>query len=165
MDEEELKRSNENKLLLLRTRAIDAWELASLIELSRDEDTGVRDWATFTLAARDDDTAEARQALLDRSVDPDFDTRSEAIWGLARRRDGRALPLLLEALCGEQIGELFIEAAGFLARPELVETLEELQQWWDLDPALLSEALARCRGERCQGPRIWDIMPANDRTA
>ena len=151
----------ENKLLLLRTRDLDAWELNSLIELSRDEDSKVRDWATFAIAARDDDGEHVREVLLDRVADSDFDTRSEAIWGLARRRDPRALPLLLEAFEGAEVGTLFVEAAGFLADARLIEPLEQLLDW-DEEAELLDEAIARCRGEIRLGRRTWEVVPANE---
>ena len=162
MSDGEDERSRQNKILLLRTRDVEAWSADRLIELSRDEEADVRDWATFALAARDDDGVEVRQALLERAGDADFDTRSEALWGLARRRDERALPLLVEALRGDQVGELFIEAAGFFARPELVGALEELKQWWRGEAELLAEAMARCRGDHGMTRRMWDIVPAND---
>lgn len=164
MTDHDHERATQNKLLLLRTRAIADWELSSLLAMMKDADPGVRDWATFALAARDDDSEEVRQALLERASDADFDARSEAIWGLARRRDGRALPLLKAALEGDQIGTLFLEAAAYFARPELIPVLEELQEWWDQDTALLEEALARCNGMSVAGGRTWDLVPANERT-
>jgi hypothetical protein len=163
MADEYDSRSKHNKLLLLRTRELDSWPLESLIEMSRDPDPEVRDWAVFAIAARDDDGDEVRNALIERATDSDFDARSEALWGLARRREERALPLLIEALQGEQIGTLFVEAAGFFARPELVEPLEDLQACWEDDVDLLAEALARCRGEHLTGGRLWDVVTANDR--
>ena len=151
-----------NKLLLLRTREIDAWQLDSLLELMRDPHHEVRDWATFTVAARDDDGEEVRQALLARASDRDFDARSEALWGLARRRDARAIPLLIEAIGSDEVGELYVEAAAYLARPELVAPLEALSEWWDADPSLLAEALRRCRSEPGTGGRTWEFVPSND---
>jgi HEAT repeat protein len=152
----------ENKLVLFRARPLDAWETGTLLALSRDPHRRVRDWATFTLAARNDDDPVIRQALIDRIDDSDFDTRCEALWGLARRQDDRALQPLLDALEGEEVGALLVEAAGFLARPELVAALESLQPWWDSDPALLADASSRCRGEPARSDRRWDWHPAND---
>ncbi|MBX3560810.1 MAG: HEAT repeat domain-containing protein [Sphingomonas sp.] len=165
MADDDPKRATLNKLALLRTRAVDDWELSSLLAMMRDADPGVRDWATFALAARDDDSQEVRQALLERAGDSDFDAKSEALWGLARRRDTRALPLLVASLEGDQIGILFIEAAAYFARSELLPALEGLRDWWDLDTALLEEALARCKGLSVPGGKTWDLVPANDRTS
>lgn len=163
MSDDDLKATH-NKLLLLRTRPVDEWDLASVLSMMRDSDPGVRDWATFALAARDDDSEEVRQALLERASDPDFDARSEAVWGLARRRDHRALPLLLAVFEQDDIGTLHVEAAAYLARPELVQPLRDLRSWWDADDGLLDEAISRCRGIPVAGGRCWDLVPANDRT-
>lgn len=159
------RKATQDKLLLLRTRPIDDWEPASLLSLMCDPDPGVRDWATFALAARDDDSEEIRKALLERASDPDFDARSEAVWGLARRRDRRALPLLLTAFEQDDLGTLHVEAAAYLARPELVQPLEALRPWWDVDDGLLDEAISRCRGIQVTAGRCWDLVPANDRRA
>jgi HEAT repeat protein len=74
-------------------RAVDA-----MIGLSADSDGGVRDWATFSLGVQiDRDTPAVRDALAARLSDSNVDARSEAIRGLARRRDERALAVALEA--------------------------------------------------------------------
>jgi hypothetical protein len=55
--------SKHNKLVLLRARDATDFVLAELIDLSRDEDDEVRDWATFQLGSQMDlDTAEVREA-------------------------------------------------------------------------------------------------------
>ena len=150
-----------NKLLLLRTRDLDSWELDSLVEMTGDCDPRVRDWATFAIAARDDDGENVRRLLLERATDSDFDTRSEAIWGLARRRDRRALPLLFEALHGERVGTLLIEAAGYLANREFIEPLKQLLVDWDEETELIEEVIARCRG-KIRSRRSWEYVPANE---
>jgi methionyl-tRNA formyltransferase len=71
----------------------------ALIELSADQDSGIRDWATFalgTLSPRD--TTELRKALAARLEDDDPDTRIEAVHGLALRGDVRALEATIELL-------------------------------------------------------------------
>ena len=56
----------------------------TLIELSRDENAHVRDWATFALGSQIDlDTQAVRDALAERLNDTDDDTRREAIKGLS----------------------------------------------------------------------------------
>jgi methionyl-tRNA formyltransferase len=65
--------------------------LAALIELSADEASGVRDWATFALGTlAQEEGADLRDALAARLDDPDEDTRLEAVHGLAVRGDARA---------------------------------------------------------------------------
>lgn len=74
-----------------------------LLRLMDDLDVGARDWATTTLgAATVFDTPEIRGALLKRAMsDDDEMTRSEALHGLTRRGDRRAVPLLLAELAGK----------------------------------------------------------------
>ena len=74
-----------------------------LLRLMDDPYVGARDWATTTLgAATLFDTPEIREALLKRATsDNDEMTRGEALHGLARRGDRRAVPLLLAELTGE----------------------------------------------------------------
>jgi len=67
---------------------------ATLIRLSQDRVAVVRDWACFSLAGSVADTPEIRAALWARVRDQHFDTRVEALRGLARRReDGVHQPL------------------------------------------------------------------------
>jgi HEAT repeat protein len=74
-------------------RAVDA-----LVTLSADADGDVRDWATFSLGVQiDRDTPEVRDALAARLDDAHGDVSAEAIRGLARRRDSRALDAALAA--------------------------------------------------------------------
>jgi HEAT repeat protein len=73
---------------------------------------GTRDWATFGLGTQlDEDTGPIREALAGRLDDEDRDTAGEALLGLARRGDPRALPALLSRL-GDAPGNLIVEAAG-----------------------------------------------------
>lgn len=101
--------------------------LAVLITLSQDTDSGVRDWATFGLGTMSDaDSPELREALLARLADDDAETRGEALVGLAKRGDMRALPAIERELQGESVGVLAIEAAEILAAPSCVPYLREL---------------------------------------
>lgn len=141
--------SKHNKLVLLRTREATDFDPATLIALSRDADDEVRDWATFQLGSQLElDRADVRQALTDRLDDPDLDTRCEAFVGLARRGEECAVRPLLKALKGKTVTTLMVEAAGLFGRPEFAPVLQELRSWWDVDPEILEEAIARCSGER-----------------
>lgn len=72
----------------------------------------MRDWATFGLGQQCDlDTHEIREALVARLNDPDDDTRDEAIMGLARRKDARAIPAIERELRASEFGSLVLEAA------------------------------------------------------
>lgn len=148
--------SARNKLLLLRSRLPEDFGTGDLIAWSRDSASEVRDWATFALAVRDEDSEEIRLALLARVGDEDFEVRSEALWGLGRRQDLRGAGPLTEALAGDPVGMLMVEAAGLFARPELVPLLERLLPWPE-EAALIEAAIARCRGERTPD-RHWDLV-------
>ena len=124
--------------------------LEALIELTRDEDSDVRDWATFGLGTQTDvDTPDLRDALVARFDDEDDDTRVEAILGLARRGDKRALEPLLRELEKGSCSPLF-EASAFLADAadsrlwELLQTIErdDLPSHWVDD---YDQALKKCR--------------------
>jgi hypothetical protein len=141
-----------NKLLLLRERDAADFDVGTLIAWSRDEEHEVRDWATYLLGSElDIDTPEVRRALRDRLEDEDFDTRCEALVGLARRRDEQAVkPVLraLQGLDGEAVSTMMVEAAGHFGRAEFVPVLERLRSWWDVDEELLEKAIAHCSGTR-----------------
>jgi hypothetical protein len=106
--------------------AVDA-----LTRLSSDPDRDVRNWATFGLAQLTDlDSPKIRDALLARADDDDSEIRGEALLGLARRGDARALPLVRRELSGEFHGDWAVEAAELLADPGLYPLLEDLQRLW-----------------------------------
>jgi HEAT repeat protein len=71
---------------------------ATLIRLSSDHVAAIRDWACFSLASSEADTPEIRAALWRRVKDRHYDTRIEALRGLARRRDDKVREELREAV-------------------------------------------------------------------
>ena len=98
-------------------RAIDV-----LVQLTRDEDEEVRDWATFGIGSlAKSDSPAIRDALMERLDDPFEEAREEAIAGLARLKDARVAPALLSALERPDVPEIMIEAAlellGFSESP------------------------------------------------
>lgn len=77
-----------------REQAID-----TLIYLSNDRDVKIRDWATFGLGSQIDiDTEKIRKALWNRVSDKDETVKTEAIWGLAQRKDDKIKSILEEEL-------------------------------------------------------------------
>ncbi|MFD7612546.1 ankyrin repeat domain-containing protein [Streptomyces sp. NPDC059828] len=78
------------------TEGVDA-----VIGLTRDEDDGVRDWATTVLADTGADGPAVRQALADRLADAVPDIEAEAARGLAMRQDARAVQALARILMDE----------------------------------------------------------------
>ncbi|MBA3488494.1 MAG: HEAT repeat domain-containing protein [Longispora sp.] len=93
----------------------------TLLQLTRDSFSDVRDWACFALGTQclDVDTPQLRDALAARLKDSDSETRCEALFGLARRRDPRAYPAVHHALTQSSVWLMEIEAAGALGDPRL----------------------------------------------
>ncbi|MFD5753124.1 ankyrin repeat domain-containing protein [Streptomyces sp. NPDC127033] len=73
----------------------------AVVRLSQDEDAAVRDRAVMALAALEADTYEIREALAARLNEPDAGTAARAAWGLAVRRDPRAVAALERILLDE----------------------------------------------------------------
>jgi HEAT repeat protein len=119
----------------------------ALIRLSRDENPEVRDWATFGLGTiSSTDGPDVRAALLARAEDSYRETRAEALFGLAVRRDPRAVPHLIRALQSPSAGGLEVEAAAAAADPRLLPALFALQRAGGTDELRLRRAIDRCSG-------------------
>ncbi|GAA0904722.1 HEAT repeat domain-containing protein [Virgisporangium aurantiacum] len=107
-------------------RVVDA-----LIELSDDEDGAVRDYALFGLRELEVDSAQVRDAMLRRVRDPDVSVAGEALVGLARLGDERAIAPLIDYLQNpDPHGAVAygLDAATALADPRLLPTLRALEQ-------------------------------------
>lgn len=123
--------------------------IQTLIELSRDEDKETRDWATFGLGTFiDADTPEIRNALAARLDDSCEETANEALVGLARRRDPRALEPLQDALSVEEPDAIHIEAAMAMGDPALLPALnsikEHLVNQFSAEAEYLDKAIGSC---------------------
>ncbi len=107
----------------------DERAIAELIQLAADPDLGVRDWAAFGLGTQCDfDSPALRDALAALLRDENDEIRGEAMIGLAKRRDPRALGAIGEELCGTFGGSWCLEAAELLAVQDLFPLLVSLQQ-------------------------------------
>jgi HEAT repeats len=112
-----------------------------LIEMTRDDDPEVRNWATFSLGwqlAVDGDTV--RAALWERIGDPYPEVREEAARGLARRRDRRSAPYIAELLARDDAHVHTFDAAAFLHEPALLPLLAKFNA---IDHGV-GEALLEC---------------------
>ncbi|CAM4506866.1 HEAT repeat domain-containing protein [Corallococcus exiguus] len=107
------------------SRFRDAQALQALIQLSRDADDAVREWATFALGsqAREMDTPELREALVDRLSEAHVKIRGEALLGLALCKDARVLEPLRRVLEGPVVTTLDVEAAQALEDVSLLPLL------------------------------------------
>ena len=131
----------------------DVQAIEALIELTRDQEAHVRDWATFALGTQVEvDTPDLRDALMERVADNDDDTRCEALVGLARRGNRRVLPALQSSFSSDSVCSMEVEAAALIGDPLLLKELVALREWWDVDKALLDEAIRACSNART-GPR------------
>jgi hypothetical protein len=121
-----------------------------ILELTADRAGAVRDWACFAVGAQSLVDGEAvRHALATRLRDRHQACRAEAVLGLARRRDDRAVTPCLQALRRRSVGQLYVEAAAYLANSKLQPALEELRSaGWNFSPGLLDAALERCDPDR-----------------
>jgi HEAT repeat protein len=119
----------------------------ALVQLSSDDDSDVRDWATFSLGQFRVDTPEVRAALVRCMTDSDEDTRAEAFMALAQLRDERVVEPLLAELAKDEVGRLDVEAAGEFGDERFLARLLEIAEWWEDDNgdrAILDEAIRRC---------------------
>ena len=121
--------------------------LQAMIMLSNDDDPEVRDWATFGLGTlTSDDGPEVREALLARAEDPYREARAEALFGLAGRRDPRAVPHLIRALESPGVGWLEVDAAAAAGDPRLLPPLLALKATGRADEGRVTRAIDRCSG-------------------
>lgn len=163
MAERYLPKSNFLKNFEWETVPLDGHEfgaanLRRMLELMHDEDSSNRDWSTFLISSSDVDSDDISRALLKNANDPHEDTKDEAILGLAKRNHPKALELVISRLGDEWIGDLAIEAAGFLASPDLLPILKEIRQSWNgEDTTLIDAAISSCRNQYRDDQFIWPI--------
>jgi HEAT repeat protein len=83
--------------------------------MMEDPDGDVRDWATFGVGVLgEEDSVELRDALYRRLSDSDPDASEEAVVGLAKRKDPRVLPKLIDLLTQPAVSYRAVEAASVL---------------------------------------------------
>ncbi|WP_339889907.1 hypothetical protein [uncultured Flavobacterium sp.] len=101
--------------------------IKTLIELSNDKDSDIRDWATFGLGTQIEiDNSEIRRALWERVNDNDEITREEAIFGLAKRKDIKIKEILIKELKKiDEFGSLILEAIEEFQDKDFIKLIEK----------------------------------------
>lgn len=113
--------------------------VTALLHLMRDQDSDVRDWATFGLGVLGNtDSEQVREALFRNLSDNDEDVREEAMVGLAKRKDRRVVPAILRELQMPNPSDRIFESANELTgidiasdsgkRSECFRVLKEMSQ-------------------------------------
>ncbi|MNK89846.1 putative lyase [compost metagenome] len=99
--------------------------IESLITLSSDKLNHIRDWATFGLGTQiDEDNLEIRNALWKRVTDKHQETKLEAILGLAKRKDERIKPIIVQELLNGEYGVVLFEAIEEIGDKENLNVLK-----------------------------------------
>lgn len=101
--------------------------IQTLIELSKDRDSEIRDWATFGLGTQIEiDNEDIRDALWKRINDKYEATRFEAIFGLAKRKDKRIKEILITELENiDEFGSLILEAIEEFNDKEFISLIKK----------------------------------------
>jgi hypothetical protein len=112
-----------------------------LIELTRDRDPDVRDWATFGIGSQiEADGPEIRAALWERTTDPVAIVRAEALSGLAVRKVPGTFEALEQEARQSEVEYPAVRAIEELEDPQCLRLLEELHtrfpDWDDVSLAL-----------------------------
>lgn len=85
--------------------------IETLIKLSSNKLSHIRNWATFGLGSQiERDNKEIREALWKRVNDKHQETKLEAIVGLAKRKDKRVNDIIRREIIGGEYGTLLFEA-------------------------------------------------------
>jgi len=101
--------------------------IETLIELSRDKNTEIRDWATFAIGSQiETNNSGIIHALWERINDEDEKTRHEAIAGLSKRKDPRVKEILKKELENiDDHGSLILESIENYGDKDFIPLLEQ----------------------------------------
>jgi hypothetical protein len=120
----------------------------TLINLSRDSDSEVRNWATFGIGEINNRKDQCiLDALYDRLDDEHDDTRAEAMIGLAVKGDNRVVDAIEKELNKDTLMSLAIRAAGAVGERRFLPILNRWRGDFGNDPELgefLADAIVKC---------------------
>ncbi|MBL4706681.1 MAG: hypothetical protein JKY54_19280 [Flavobacteriales bacterium] len=98
-----------------------------LIEFTEHQTSSIRNWATFGIGTLIElDNREIRDALWKRVDDADFETKSEAIVGLANRKDMKVKEIIISELKNGNYGTLLFGAILTLDDKDFLPLLNEI---------------------------------------
>lgn len=98
----------------------------TLIELSNDKNSEIRDWATFGIGTQIDVNNEnIEKALWNRINDKDIDTKNEAIVGLAKRNVIGINKIIKTEIIGNEFNTLIFEAIEYTKDKELLNLVKK----------------------------------------
>lgn len=123
----------------------EEYAVQALCRLTADQDREVRNWATYAIGSGIDSHSKAiRKALWARLGDTDDEIKCEAIWGLAKRKDARVVPFVLQLLKEHGCFTPTLEAAASLASSVLLDELLNIEKS-GCDNEVLAAAIDACR--------------------
>lgn len=100
--------------------------IETLIQLSSDKLSPIRNWATFGLGTQiERNNKTIREALWERVNDKHQETKLEAIAGLAKRKDKRVNDIIGREIMGGEYGTLLFEAIIETQDKELLPLLKQ----------------------------------------
>ncbi len=118
--------------------------IETLIKLSSDKLSHVRDWATFGIGTQSyRNNKKIREALWNRVNDKHQDTKLEAIAGLAKRKDSRVNDIIKREIIDGEYGTLLFEAVietknkEFL--PYLIQNLKSAEKDKSINPEWIKD--------------------------
>ncbi len=114
--------------------------IKTLIELSQDKKTDIRNWATFSLGSLiETNNTEITKALWNRINDKNQETKFEAILGLANRKDNRIKEIIKRELKNGEYGTLLFDAIETLNDKDLLSLLTENLKLMENDDEISNE--------------------------
>ena len=121
--------------------------IRKLIQFTNSKNSDIRNWSTFGIGTQVEvDSEEIREALWKRVKDSNFETKSEAIYGLAKRKDYRIKSIIMSELKNESYGTLILESTVLLNDSDLRDQLKENLKTATKDetdwPKLIKEAIS-----------------------
>ena len=115
-----------------------------LINLLKDPNGDVRNWAAFAININKYDNSDIRDCFVEMLQDKNEEVRIEAIIGLSYRKDKRVLSVLCDELKKNTVYDDIIEAAGELGDKTLLPVLDTMLYKFD-DNEIITSAIDKLK--------------------